>query len=169
MLVRGSGQISSHKIWISIFVYLSYKLTADVIFFSGRNIHFTKQHIMEQDFMIPGKKTELTLKTITEIEELAEDILTDRAQIIDCDKKRNSNREALQELKKTKDNKHWFCIGNLFLKVPISNTVKMLQKDQETLDNEVKKIHNGLKPKVKKLHELEGLPDVKGFDLTSVN
>lgn len=105
--------------------------------------------------MIPRKVTELTLKT--------------KSQIIDCDKKRNSNREALQELKKTEDNKHWFCIGNLFLKVPISNTVYMLQKDQETLDNEVKKIHNGLKPKVKKLHELEGLPDVKGFDLTSVN
>ena len=117
--------------------------------------------------MLNSQTTESTLKTVTEIEELAEEILVDRAQIIDYDKKRNSNREALRAIKKQPENKHWFCIGNSFIKVTHDHCQNILEKDQSYMDNEIKRLHIGLKPKVSKLFELEGRPDVKGFDLKS--
>lgn len=117
--------------------------------------------------MLRSQETEVTLKSVTEIEELAEEILVDRAQIVDYDKKRNSNREALRAIKKEPENKHWFCIGNNFIKVSHDHCKNILSKDQTFMDNEIKKLHSGLKPKVSKLHELEGRPSVKGFDLKS--
>ena len=117
--------------------------------------------------MLRSQSTEVTLKAVTEIEELAEEILVDRAQIVDYDKKRNSNREALWAIKKQPENKHWFCIENNFIKVSHNHCKDILEKDQTFMDNEIKKLNSGLKPKVYKLHELEGRPNVKGFDLKS--
>lgn len=123
---------------------------------------------LPEDGMLQSQVTELTLRTVTEIEELAEEILTDRAQIIDYDKKRNSNREALNALKSNIETKQWICFGNLFLKIQHENVVKTIDDEQKELNREINKIHQELKPKLKKLHELEGLEDVKGFDLNGV-
>ena len=118
------------------------------------------------DHLLQKRFTEQTLHTVAEIEELAEEILTDRAQIIDCDKKRNSNREALRALNKTPSGgKEWVCYGNLFMKIPNKQAVDLIENDQNKLEKEITTLHDGLKPKVKKLHELEGLPDVSGYDL----
>ena len=117
--------------------------------------------------MLSSQKTEVTLKAVTEIEELAEEVLVDRAQIVDYDKKRNSNREALRAIKKQPQSKHWFCIGNSFIKVSHNHCKNILDKDETFMDEEIKRLHTGLKPKVIKIHELEGRPDVKGFDLKS--
>ena len=119
--------------------------------------------------MLQGQVAELTLKTISEIEELAEEILTDRAQIIDYDKKRNGNREAINAIKDNSSKKQWFCVGNLFIKIPEEQAKQILVEDQQKIEAEMNKLRNNLKPKVKKLHELEGLPEVKGFDLKGMN
>ena len=124
---------------------------------------------MAMDPLMQSLSTELSIKTITEIEELAEEIMTDKAQIIDCDKKRNSNREALRTLKSSCANKEWFCIGNLFIKVSRNTSVKILEDDQTLLDEQTQQIQNGLKAKIKTLHQLEGRQDVKGFDLKNIN
>ena len=124
---------------------------------------------MENDDMLQSQVAELTLKTVSEIEELAEEILTDRAQIIDYDKKRNGNREALNAVKNNPNNKQWFCVGNMFLKIPEEQVKEIIIKDQKIIDEEMDKLRKNLKPKVAKLHELEGLEEVKGFDLKSLN
>lgn len=64
--------------------------------------------------------------------------------------------------------KSWVCIGNIFMKLPDSNIQEMLHQDQKNLDDEISKLRKDLKPKVSKLHELEGLPEVKGFNLTAL-
>lgn len=118
--------------------------------------------------------TQFVLNHLTELEELAEDVLTVKQQIIDLDKKRNQNREALRvlqnrkKMKSCKDQKDWVCFGNTFMKLPQSKTEEMLQKDQGKLDQEIEKLRNELQPKVAKLRELEGLPEAKGFDLKSL-
>jgi len=119
--------------------------------------------------MLSSQMTELTLKTVTEIEELAEEILVDRAQIVDYDRKRNNNREALTAIKKEPANKHWFCIGNSFIKISHEHSKSILQNDQNFMDKEISMLQDGLKPKVCKLHELEGRSDVKGFNLKGAN
>lgn len=123
----------------------------------------------ENKYMLQGQVAELTLKTISEIEELAEEILTDRAQIIDYDKKRNDNREAINAIKDNPSKKQWFCVGNLFIKIPEEQAKQILVEDQQKIEAEMNKLRNSLKPKVKKLHELEGLQEVKGFDLKGMN
>lgn len=91
--------------------------------------------------------------------------------IVELDKRRNTNREAERALKKLDTklaSKSWVCIGNIFVKLPNSHVEEMLQQDHKSLDVEISKLRSDLKPKVSKLHELEGLPEVKGFDLTAL-
>ncbi|CAH3042187.1 unnamed protein product [Pocillopora meandrina] len=113
-----------------------------------------------------------TLQKFAELEELAQEIMEDKQQIIELDKQRNTNREALRMLKKDDKrgltSKPWVCFGNMFIKLPSSNVQAMLQQDQKNLEEEISRLRKDLKPKVSKLHELEGLPEVKGFDLTAL-
>ncbi|XP_027037757.1 p53 and DNA damage-regulated protein 1-like [Pocillopora verrucosa] len=117
-----------------------------------------------------------TLQKFAELEELAQEIMEDKQQIIELDKQRNTNREALRMLKKedkrglsgASSSKPWVCFGNMFIKLPSSNVQAMLQQDQKNLEEEISRLRKDLKPKVSKLHELEGLPEVKGFDLTAL-
>ena len=113
---------------------------------------------------------EISLKVMAEIEELADEIMTDRAQMVDCDKKRNANREALHALKRTHGNeKEWFCVGNLFLKLSHSTVENIIEEDQMALNKQSKKLQEELKPKVKTLHKLEGRGGAEGFDLKNIN
>jgi len=121
--------------------------------------------------MAERKLASQTLQKFTELGELAEEIMEDKHQIVELDKKRNANREAMRAVKKGDTNcvtKSWVCIGNLFIKLPNSNVQAMLQQDQKNLDEEITRLREDLKPKVSKLHELEGLPEIKGFDLTAL-
>ncbi|KXJ17853.1 p53 and DNA damage-regulated protein 1 [Exaiptasia diaphana] len=104
------------------------------------------------------------------MEELAAEILTDKQQIIELDRKRNCNREALRALKhKKKADKSWLCFGNTFLKLSDSSAKNMIEEDQKTVNEEISSLRTQLKPKVTKLHELEGLPDFKGFNLSAMS
>ncbi|CAB3985868.1 p53 and DNA damage-regulated 1-like [Paramuricea clavata] len=113
------------------------------------------------------------LVNLSEIEELAEEIMADKEQIKNLDHRRNTNREALNALKKckgeTSSNKSWMCLGGMFIKYPTANVSEILSKDQEELDAEIKNVRDGLKIKVSKLHQLEGSKAPKGFDLTALD
>ncbi|XP_046843049.1 p53 and DNA damage-regulated protein 1-like [Xenia sp. Carnegie-2017] len=101
------------------------------------------------------------LNNLSEIEELAEEILADKEQVKHLDHRRNTNREALNALKKHKKSddsskKSWLCLGGMFMKYPTTDISDMLMKDQKELDSEIQKIRDCLKAKVSKLHQLEG-------------
>ncbi|XP_005109237.1 p53 and DNA damage-regulated protein 1 [Aplysia californica] len=106
------------------------------------------------------------LKYLTEIEMVAEDVLSSRREIIDLDRQRNKTREAVRALQKDKHrDKTWLCAGNMFLKVEKSKAISTLTKDYDELDAEINKVRSGLRPKVNKLRDLEKKEDLKGFDL----
>uniref|UniRef100_A0A8B9EPU7 P53 and DNA damage regulated 1 n=1 Tax=Anser cygnoides TaxID=8845 RepID=A0A8B9EPU7_ANSCY len=73
------------------------------------------------------------LRYLAEVEELAEDVLAARQQIVDLDVKRNRNREALRALHKDPepDGKAMVCFGNMFVELPKSRTKEMMQKGTE--------------------------------------
>jgi len=75
-----------------------------------------------------GGDTERIVTYLTNLEEAAEDILTDRQTIIDYDRKRNVNREALRHLKNTKDKKTWIAMGNTFFKLETPAIETMIKK-----------------------------------------
>lgn len=109
------------------------------------------------------------VQQVSEIEELAEAILTDKEQIKELDHKRNANREALTAIKKCNDSKKsWMCLGGLFIKYPTRNISETINKDQEELKSEMEDIRKELKEKISMLHKLEGKQQPKGFDLTAL-
>ncbi|KAL2090759.1 hypothetical protein ACEWY4_013022 [Coilia grayii] len=110
---------------------------------------------------------ERVLEYLTEVEEAAEDVLSDKQQIVELDKKRNSNREALNVLRKdmSGDDKAKVCLGNMFIRFPKDKTRQMIENDQEQLDREICDLRNRLKDKVNRLNELQGKPELEGYNL----
>ncbi|ODM99810.1 p53 and DNA damage-regulated protein 1 [Orchesella cincta] len=106
---------------------------------------------------------------LTDLEEVAEDILTDRRTIIDLDRTRNGNREALRHLQKQGDKKSWIVMGNTFFKLETESVEDILKKDQEKLDKEINDLRDNLKKKMDKIKDLEGKPALKGFNLKPLN
>ncbi|KAG7473172.1 p53 and DNA damage-regulated protein 1 [Solea senegalensis] len=107
------------------------------------------------------------LQYLTEVEEAAEDVLTSKQQIVDLDSKRNRNREALNALKTEipDSEKVKVCFGNMFIKFPKSKTKEMIEKDQEQLEKEINDVRKGLKAKVNRLNEMQGNPELRGYNL----
>ncbi|XP_034725061.1 p53 and DNA damage-regulated protein 1 isoform X2 [Etheostoma cragini] len=86
------------------------------------------------------------LENLTEVEEAAEDVLTSKQQIVDLDTRRNRNREALNALKN-----------------------EILDSDQEQLDQEINELRKGLKAKVNRLNEMQGKPELRGYNLSPLS
>ncbi len=83
---------------------------------------------------------ERLLTHLREIEEAAEDVLTDKQEIVDLDRRRNENREALRALDKSckahwkgeEGSKTWLAMGtNCFLKLPSRQAKELLQRGRE--------------------------------------
>ncbi|XP_049441944.1 p53 and DNA damage-regulated protein 1 [Epinephelus fuscoguttatus] len=116
-------------------------------------------------------ESQRVLDYLTEVEEAAEDVLTTKQQIVDLDTKRNRNREALNALKHEipDSEKVKVCFGNMFIKFPKSKTRDMIQKDQEQLDKEINDLRKGLKAKVNRLNEIQGKPELRGYNLSPLS
>ena len=112
----------------------------------------------------------------TDIEKTAEEVLTAKQEIVDLDRKRNSNREAIRALEKEakthykgSESKCWLVMGNSFFKLPNKNAVNLLRKDQQQLDLAVNTQRSELKEKVWRLREKEGKEELKGYGLKALS
>ncbi|XP_064607531.1 p53 and DNA damage-regulated protein 1-like [Liolophura sinensis] len=117
----------------------------------------------------PAEQEDKMLHYLTEVEGLAEDILTDKRQLVDLDKKRQKTREAIRAVRKDTSNKNWVCLGNTFIKFPGDQTKKLLNQDFDELDKEITEVRQRLKPKVNKLRDLEDKDAAKGFQLNPLS
>uniref|UniRef100_A0A8C8YJ60 P53 and DNA damage regulated 1 n=1 Tax=Prolemur simus TaxID=1328070 RepID=A0A8C8YJ60_PROSS len=104
-------------------------------------------------------EAERVLQYLVEVEELAEEVLADKRQIVDLDAKRNQNREGLRALQKdlSLSEDVMVCFGNMFIRMPHLQTKEMIEKDQEHLDKEIEKLRKQLKVKVNRLFEAQGM------------
>eukprot|EP00002_Diphylleia_rotans_P030686 TRINITY_DN6327_c0_g1_i1.p1 TRINITY_DN6327_c0_g1~~TRINITY_DN6327_c0_g1_i1.p1 ORF type:complete len:131 (+),score=35.60 TRINITY_DN6327_c0_g1_i1:80-472(+) len=97
-----------------------------------------------------------------QVEELAEAVLIGQQQLIDYDRKRNSNREALNALKKVApDQKVWTCFGDMFIKFPQPATKKILDENQKRIETEITKLRQDIKEKAQLLNDMEGRDEEK--------
>ncbi|KAI5634809.1 prefoldin subunit domain-containing protein [Phthorimaea operculella] len=103
-----------------------------------------------------------TLKYLVSVEKLAEEILSDRREIVLLDKRRNQNREALRELTKSSQHKCWVTVGGVLVKHDIEKARNLLEADQRQLDIDINKLRSDLKVKVNDLRDLEMQPPVPG-------
>ncbi|XP_065300402.1 p53 and DNA damage-regulated protein 1-like isoform X2 [Dermacentor albipictus] len=104
---------------------------------------------------------------LADIESTAETILADKEQVVELDRRRQKNREALRALQHLEEDVHrpWVCIGNMFMKIPKLRTKELLEQEQEKLEDEIGSLRKKLKKNVQSLREMEGRPEVQGFSL----
>ena len=83
---------------------------------------------------LPAMTNEQLLIHLKEIESAAEEVLANKQEIVDLDRKRHQNREALRAIEKScqnhwkgEDSKTWIAMGNSFFKLPSSKAKSMLQ------------------------------------------
>lgn len=107
---------------------------------------------------------------LKQVETLADDVLTDRRDIIELNKKRDKAREAVRALKKNETDKNaTVCLGNLFVQFPKNQAVNILEKDHSSVDIQIRNLEKGLKIKVNKLYEAEQRPELKGLNLVPLS
>lgn len=86
--------------------------------------------------------------------------------MVALDARRNTNREALGELRRKglKDAPVvWMNFGDLFLRLPHAQATALVEKDQAKMDSEIAALQDGLKAKAR---DLAGAPAVSaGFAL----
>ena len=110
------------------------------------------------------------LQTLKRSENLGEEVLADQQQVVELDKRRQTNRQAIRAVKNEREErKMWVMMGNEFVKVERKVLVSWLENDQKVLDKEINSIRDGLKSKVQALKQLEGEEIPKGFFLEAMS
>jgi hypothetical protein len=111
-----------------------------------------------------------------ERERVGSEVLALREELIDLDRRRQANREALVWLKKREGDgegvveKEWYLLGDLFLCLPSSVARQTLQDERAFLEEETQRKSALLKTKMRQLAAVEGQPDpIKDFDLRPMN
>lgn len=104
------------------------------------------------------------LERMQKVELLGEEVLTDRQQIVELDRRRNKNREALAALRRidrekgaevAATQKHWVCMGETFTKYDQPSARIMLEADQKRLDAEIDRLRDEVKRKTSELCKLD--------------
>lgn len=61
-------------------------------------------------------------------EKVADKILMNKQELLNWDKKRQGNREALRELRKSEDKKTWITVGSMLVEMERLKAIKILEK-----------------------------------------
>ncbi|KAG9302315.1 hypothetical protein G9A89_008807 [Geosiphon pyriformis] len=109
------------------------------------------------------------LPILEERERIAEDVLTNQQLIVDYDRKRNTNREALTKLRRqpAHERKLWVNFGDMFIKMENEKVKTLIEKDQKNIDKEIDAVRETVKEKMLQLEKLETGENekMKGFNL----
>lgn len=63
-------------------------------------------------------------------EKVADKVLQNKQELVSWDKKRQSNREALRELKKSEDKKAWITVGSMLVQMDRFKAIEVLEKGE---------------------------------------
>lgn len=74
------------------------------------------------------------LAMLIDTERVADQILMNKQEIVELDKRRQGNREALNELKRTKDQSSWTSVGCILVKLKKETAVQMLEEGEDRSD-----------------------------------
>ncbi|UXI23252.1 Blot13 allergen [Sarcoptes scabiei] len=89
------------------------------------------------------------LDRLRESETIGESVLRDRSEIVQLDRIRQKNREALTALKKSDPNDSiYLCIGNMFIKHHNQRAQSLIQQEQKQIDEHLEKLYKQVKDNV---------------------
>lgn len=126
---------------------------------------------------------------IYENEKVADKILGNKQDLVNWDKKRQGNREALRELRKSEDKKCWITVGSMLVQMERLNAIDVLSKgkaafalqdyvainlltiivEQAEIEKEISKVKDEQLSLVKQHKDLEMDKMPRGFDLKPMN
>ena len=119
-----------------------------------------------------SRRPDQVLDYLIQLSDLSNQVLADKKALIDLDRERNLNREAMSKISKitknTNNQKFYCSFGNTFLKLTDKELMKQMEADQIEINEKSEKIRRGLKDKVAKLKEAEGDELNSGFHLKPV-
>mmetsp|Transcript_43585 Transcript_43585/g.114563 ORF Transcript_43585/g.114563 Transcript_43585/m.114563 type:complete len:185 (+) Transcript_43585:55-609(+) len=110
------------------------------------------------------------IERLERAERLGEEVLAERQQMVELDRQRNKNREALAALRHLDRDAekaglqapeaHWMCTGDLFVKRSAATTRQMLEEEQKQIDSQLETLRASVKRKTSTLCELD--PSITG-------
>ena len=111
------------------------------------------------------------IERLTRAERLGEEVLAERRQMVELDRQRNQNREALAALRRMDRDaaasagvpaptKHWMCMGDVFLRRPHATTRQLLEEEQARIETELEGLRTSVTRKTSALCELD--PSIMG-------
>ncbi|CAO1314040.1 unnamed protein product [Diamesa serratosioi] len=103
---------------------------------------------------------------IYENEKVADQVLVKKHEIVEWDKKRQGNREAIRELRKTEDENVWITVGSMLIEMDRMKAIEVITKE---IDTEITKLRREQHTLVNKHRDLEHTVRAKGFDLKPMN
>ncbi|CAF0724339.1 unnamed protein product [Rotaria sp. Silwood1] len=114
---------------------------------------------------------DFVLKYLEEIELLAENVLAERREIIELNKRRDKLREASRAIHKQPANTkiNWMCLNNNFLAIPTKDCKRLIDRDFDQMNLEINQAEKKLKENIKKLYDAEKKPEIRGFNLKSLS
>jgi len=102
---------------------------------------------------------QLLLQRAAEAEKLAAEILELKQQLIDLDRKRQGNVEALATYRERNSNidvesdKQWLCAGKIFFRIPAKQAKQVIVDEQTALTREIDKTRVHIKDRLKAILE----------------
>lgn len=75
-----------------------------------------------------NQASQKVLEILKDSERLADQVLQNKQEIIELDKRRQSNREAIRNLIKNNEQKVWITIGPILVKMEKEKANQLLQK-----------------------------------------
>lgn len=61
-------------------------------------------------------------------EKVADQILVNKHEIVNFDKKRQGNRESIREMKKSNEKKVWITVGSMLVEMNKDEAIKVIEK-----------------------------------------
>jgi prefoldin subunit 5 len=106
-------------------------------------------------------------KTQSAVEVIGDEILQIRKNLVEFDRKRNQNREAIRFLLQDEGKKdRWVLVGSNFISLPKGTAKEVLQEEIEEIGKEIEKWNKILKEKMNEMARLEGsVSQAKDFEL----
>lgn len=135
------------------------------------------------------------LEILKDSERIADQVLQNKQEIVELDKRRQVTREAIRDLSKNDEKKVWITIGPILVKMEKEKACNLLkigvdefwilmffvmnltylfkllfssffaETDQQTIDVEINKLRSEQKELVAKLRQVECQAPIVGFDL----
>lgn len=102
---------------------------------------------------------------IQETEKVADKIISNKRNITELSQRKEDIREAIRELTKSEHTKTWISVSGMMVKATKDTAMKLLKKDQATLEDEINKLRDENKVLVTRHRDLEQNTPFAGFDL----